>query len=169
MSEKAKALLSQIKDLVEQLNEEVSFFKKEELEKQGLNHVYYFGGPSFAPIGVGTKPIIPKDLEHTRNRALKRDIDYQYYREKLRAQKISEPEVWNRFPPQNNEEIIERDYRLYKYSQTRLAKKSFFSEFEKFCHSEAKLFAKKEKRPIEVFLADKEFLSRCKALWELEL
>ena len=167
MSDKAKKLLAQIKLLVTELNEEVSFFKKEELENQGLNVKYYFGGPSFAPIGVGTSPIIPKDLEHTRNKALRADIDYQHYRDLLRKQKVSEPEVWDRFPPQNNAEIIEKESKLYHYSLKK--KKIFASPFEEFCHSEAKIRARKEKRPAEVFLLDADFLSRCKNLWELDI
>jgi hypothetical protein len=170
MSEQAKTLIREIEQKLLQLNSLVSSITEADRRANMLHKKYYFGGPANAPIGGGTLPIIPRNLEHTRPQALSSDIDYQHYRMKLRAQKVSEPEIWNRFPPQNNDEISEKAQKIEAFSRMRNAsREEMLSPFQSFCLSEAKAAAKLEKRDFQIFMADKDFILRCKTIWELEI
>lgn len=168
--ERTKKLLQEIRDKIQDLNEELEIYTLDELRQANLQTRYWFGGGGSPHAGQGFKPIISVNKEHERAKALQRNIDYDAYRKMLRGQKVSEPEIWSRFPAITVEEHQEKQERLARYEATRNAlRKSFSSPFEKFCEAEARRRAKQEKCDPAIFLTDKAFIESCKLIWEIEL
>ena len=102
-------------------------------------------------------------------RAFQTDIDYDYYRKKLRANFVNEPEIWIRFPAKTEAEHEEKAERLRKYNEKRAKAVLVRDPFKSYCLSEAKQRAKQTGVPYETLLEDKDFIQSCKDIWEIIL
>lgn len=161
--------LDEITHKVQTLNTMLSQMPVEELRCAGLQVRYWFGGAGSAAAGLGFKSIIPINEEHTRGKAFQTDTDYDYYRKKLRANFVNEPEIWIRFPAKTEAELQEKEERMKKFNEKRERKIKVHDPFKAYCWGEAKQKSKQTGVPIDTILSDQEFIASCKEVWEIVL
>jgi hypothetical protein len=161
--------IDNITNQVQILNTMLTQIAPEELRSAELQVRYWFGGAGSAAAGLGFKSIIPINEEHTRGKAFQTDIDYDYYRKKLRANFVNEAEIWIRFPAKTEEELQEKETRMKKYNEKRERKILVHDPFKAYCLAEAKQKAKQTQVPIETILADENFIRSCREVWEIVL
>lgn len=167
--EDLKARVAAIAEDIRRLNADLAVAPLNELRKADLQVRYAFGGAGSPWPGAGTKPIIPVNEEHSKAKAFATDIDYACYREKLRAQRVPEPQVWDRFPPQTPAEQQDMTERLAFYVRAREKARQAdnMSPYDMFLLKTAKAEAKLAGTTAAAILEDPGFRALAEVLWQI--
>ena len=168
-TEKIQELLDEISSKVKTLNLMLDKISDDERRAANLQTRYWFGGAGSAQAGLGFKSIIPMNEEHNRGKAFQTDIDYDYYRKKLRLNHVNEPEIWIRFPAKTQAEHEEKAERMKGYLEKREKKLLIHDPFKSYCLAEAKQQAKQTGKSVDDLMSDKVFLDNCRAVWDIIL